>query len=144
MPLHSSPSTRSASKGRKYLTVRSGKECIGCLDCARACAMAYQKTDDAGKACLSIERTEAGKFSPLTCDQCGKCAEVCPVGAITKNPKGVYMINKKVCIGCGKCKRTCPKGILPKTKDMPAAAKCIACGICVKACPRDVLVIADI
>ena len=46
-------------------------------------------------------------------------------------------------IGCGKCKRTCPKGILPKTKDMPAAAKCIACGICVKACPRDVLAIAD-
>lgn len=150
LPLKNTPYARHApeivksEKGGKYLTIRSGKECIGCLECARACAMAYQKTDDAGKACLRIERTEAGEFSPLTCDQCGKCADVCPVGAITKNPKGVYMINKKVCIGCGKCKRTCPKGILPKTKDMPAAAKCIACGICVKACPRDVLVIADI
>ena len=104
---------------------------------------AGEKTDDADKACLRIERTAENAFQPLTCDQCGKCAEACPVGAITKNPKGVYMINRKKCIGCGKCKRTCPKGILPKTKDMPAAAKCIACGICVKACPRDVLIIAE-
>ena len=149
LPLKNTPYARTAPEtvksetGAKHLTVRSGKECIGCLECVRACAMAYQKTDDADKACLRIERTEENAFQPLTCDQCGKCAEACPVGAITKNPKGVYMINRKKCIGCGKCKRTCPKGILPKTKDMPAAAKCIACGICVKACPRDVLIIAE-
>lgn len=32
---------------------------------------------------------------PIACPQCGKCAEACPEGAITQNPKGVYMINKK-------------------------------------------------
>lgn len=127
----------------KRLTVRSGKECIGCLECVRSCALAYQKTDDAEKACLRIERTAEDGFSPVVCTQCGKCAEACPAGAITRNPKGVYTINKKVCIGCGKCKLVCPNGVIAKTKDMPAAAKCIACGICVKACPRDVLTIAE-
>ncbi len=149
LPLKHTPYARQAPEpvktenGRKHLTVRSGAECIGCLDCVRACAKAYQKSNDAEKACLRIERTETDGFQPVACDQCGKCAEVCPEGAITQNPKGVYMINRNKCTGCGKCKQACPKGILPMTEDMPAAAKCTACGICVKACPRDVIAIAE-
>ena len=68
---------------------------------------------------------------------------MCPAGAITKNARGVYMINKKLCIGCGLCARGCPKGLIVKTPALPAAAKCIACGICVKQCPRGVLAIAE-
>ena len=149
LPLKHTPYARQAPEpvktenGRKHLTVRSGAECIGCLDCVRACAKAYQKSNDAEKACLRIERTETDGFQPVACDQCGKCAEVCPEGAITQNPKGVYMINRNKCTGCGKCKQACPKGILPMTEDMPAAAKCTACGICVKTCPRDVIAIAE-
>ena len=149
LPLKNTPYARTApvpvksESGAKHLTVRNGKECIGCLDCVRACAAAYQQCNDAEKATLRIERTDTGEFLPHLCDQCGKCAEACPEGAITKNPKGVYMINKKKCTGCGKCKNACPKGILPKIEDMDTAAKCIACGLCVKACPRDVLAIAE-
>ena len=44
--------------------------------------------------------------------QCGKCAEACPEGAITQNPKGVYIINKKKCTGCGACAKACPFGLI--------------------------------
>ena len=74
---------------------------------------------------------------------CGKCATVCEHGAITQNAKGVYMINKKLCVGCGKCKDICPFHVLVKADDAPAASKCIACGICVKACPMEVLEIIE-
>lgn len=79
---------------------------------------------------------------PMACPQCGKCAEACPEGAITQNPKGVYMINKKKCTGCGKCAEACPFGLIVKTEGNPAS-KCIACGICAKACPMDVLEVVD-
>lgn len=149
LPLKNTPYARKAPEALKpeqtgkRLMVRTGKECIGCLECVRSCALAYQKTDDAEKACLRVVRTPEDAFIPAVCTQCGKCAEACPAGAITRNPKGVYMINKKICTGCGKCKRVCPSGVIAKTIDMPAAAKCIACGICVKACPRDVLTVAE-
>ena len=149
LPLKQTPYARPApqpvklSSPGKKLAVRRGKECIGCLECVRACAMAYQKADNAKLACLRIVRTAKDAFEPAVCDQCGMCALACPAGAITKNPKGVYMINKKLCIGCGLCQRSCPKGVIVKTPALPIAAKCIACGICVKACPRDVLAIAE-
>lgn len=66
----------------------------------------------------------------------------CPEGAITQNPKGVYMINKKKCTGCGACAKACPFGLIVKTEGNPAS-KCIACGICAKACPMDVLEVVD-
>lgn len=53
---------------------------------------------------------------PMACPQCGKCAEACPEGAITQNPKGVYMINKKKCTGCGKCAEACPFGLIVKQR----------------------------
>ena len=149
LPLKKTPYARPApqpvklkSPGKR-LVVRNGAECIGCLECVRACASAYQKTDSSDMAVLRIARSEKGAFHPVVCDQCGMCVLACPAGAITKNPKGVFMINKKLCIGCGLCKNACPKGVIVKTPTLPAASKCIACGICVKQCPRDVLAIAE-
>ena len=149
LPLKNTPYARPepqpvklSSPGKK-LVVRKNKECIACLACVRACAQAYQKSDDPAMACLRILQDRKDGFEPVTCDQCGMCVLACPAGAITKNPKGVYMINKKLCIGCGLCKQACPKGLIVKTPALPTAAKCIACGLCVRACPRDVLAIAE-
>ena len=122
------------------LKVKKGSTCMACLACVGACSEAFYKVFDPDKACLQIVEKKAVR--PIACPQCGKCAEACPEGAITQNPKGVYMINKKKCTGCGACAKACPFGLIVKTEGNPAS-KCIACGICAKACPMDVLEVVD-
>lgn len=113
---------------------------MACLARVRACSESFYKEFDPDKSCIQI--VEKKSVRPMACPQCGKCAEACPEGAITQNPKGVYMINKKKCTGCGKCAEACPFGLIVKTEGNPAS-KCIACGICAKACPMDVLEVVD-
>ena len=113
---------------------------MACRACVRACSESFYKEFDTDKSCIQI--VEKKSVRPMACPQCGKRAEACPEGAITQNPKGVYMINKKKCTGCGKCAEACPFGLIVKTEGNPAS-KCIACGICAKACPMDVLEVVD-
>ena len=124
----------------KKLKVKKGSTCMACLACVGACSEAFYKVFDPDKACLQIVEKKAVR--PIACPLIGKCAEACPEGAITQNPKGVYMINKKKCTGCGACAKACPFGLIVKTEGNPAS-KCIACGICAKACPMDVLEVVD-
>lgn len=126
----------------KKLTVKKGIECMACLECVRACSEAFYKVFDPDKACIQIiEKNKAAK--PMTCVQCGKCAKVCEFGAITQNPKGVYMINKKLCTGCGKCVEACPFHVMVKVPEAPTTSKCIACGICAKVCPMELLEVVE-
>lgn len=126
----------------KKLTVKKGVECMACLACVEACSKAFYKEFHPDKACIRIvERGGAAK--PMTCVQCGKCAKACPQGAITQNPKGVYMINKKLCVGCGKCREACPFQVCLLPEGAAAASKCIACGICAKACPMELLEVME-
>ena len=90
----------------KKLKVKKGSTCMACLACVRACSESFYKEFDPDKSCIQI--VEKKSVRPMACPQCGKCAEACPEGAITQNPKGVYMINKKKCTGCGKCAEACP------------------------------------
>ena len=126
----------------KKLSVKKGVECMACLACVQACSNAFYKEYHDDKSCIQIiEKNGAAK--PMVCVQCGKCAKACEAGAITQNPKGVYMINKKLCTGCGKCAEVCPFHVCVKVPDSATASKCIACGICVKACPMEVLEIVE-
>ncbi len=126
----------------KKLTVKKGEACMACLECVRACSNAFYKEFDPDKSCIQIVSFK-GAAKPMVCVQCGKCATVCEHGAITQNPKGVYVINKKLCVGCGKCKDVCPFHVLVKAKDALTASKCIACGICAKACPMEILEVVE-
>lgn len=127
----------------KKLTVKKGETCMACLQCVTACSEAFYKEADVTKSCIQIvDRKGAAK--PMVCVQCGKCAEACEAGAITKNEKtGVYMVNKKACTGCGKCVEACPFGVMVKAEEAANASKCIACGICVKACPMEILEVVE-
>jgi ferredoxin len=45
------------------------------------------------------------------CEQCGKCAEVCPTGSIAAR---TYYINDETCIRCFACTAVCPTGAKQK------------------------------
>ena len=126
----------------KKLSVKKDSQCMACLECVRACSVAFYKEFNQDYSCIQIVAKGTGA-KPNVCIQCGKCMKTCEHGAITQNPKtGVYMINKKKCTGCGACAKACPFGLIVKTEGNPAS-KCIACGICAKACPMDVLEVVD-
>jgi Fe-S-cluster-containing hydrogenase component 2 len=129
----------------KKLAITDKSLCMACKSCENACAQAFYKDVnylDEDLSCLKIEG-DAAKIKIFACVQCGKCAEACEAKAISKNAKGVWMIDKKLCTGCGKCHDACPWHLPVKSAAKPTASKCIACGICAKACPVDILYIKE-
>ena len=127
----------------KKLSVKKDSQCMACLECVRACSVAFYKEFNQDYSCIQIVAKGTGA-KPNVCIQCGKCAKACEAGAIPKKPKaGVYMINKKLCTGCGKCVEACPFGVMVKSEDSPTASKCIACGLCAKNCPMELLEVVE-
>jgi Fe-S-cluster-containing hydrogenase component 2 len=130
----------------KKLAVDKKATCMVCLSCENACAQAFYKKEDSiaeNLSCIHIKAGKDGKPKVQSCVQCGKCAEACPNQAITKNAKGVYVIDKKKCEDCGKGVEACPYGLVVKAKNADKPSKCIACGICAKNCPMDVLFVKE-
>ncbi|MFO7723212.1 MAG: CoB--CoM heterodisulfide reductase iron-sulfur subunit A family protein [Bacteroidales bacterium] len=63
---------------------------------------------------IELEPTLAMVHKDL-CEWCGKCAEVCPFGAITRtqlNGKEIAAVNVANCKGCGMCLPVCPTDAL--------------------------------
>lgn len=135
----------------KSLAVNKNARCIGCLECVRTCSKIFFKQEKASLAFLQVrERKGIGNQSgiqglitrPVTCIQCGRCADACPQKAISRNQFGVCVVDLKMCNNCGKCREACPFGLMVEDPVMHVSKKCIACGQCTKACPMGVLEIA--
>ncbi len=128
----------------KQLVVVNPENCVQCHTCEEACSLAFYKVMEQSLSCIRVKLDRMGKDTIYHCNQCGKCEEVCPVFAISRNAKGVVTIDKNVCVGCMACVDICPQNVICKSYDNNYVTKCIACGICAKNCPQDVLEIQDI
>lgn len=155
LPISSTPyENKESSINRKsrMLVADTSKRCIGCMECVHTCAKVFFKSEKSSLAFLQIrERKGIGNQSgisgtllrPVTCIQCGACAKACPVGAISPNRFGVYVVDLKMCTNCGKCREACPMDIMVESPSLHVTMKCIACGSCAKACPTGVLRLSE-
>ena len=117
--------------------------CAQCHSCEEVCSQLYFKEKNQTKSAVQISETAAGSSKITVCTQCGICADICPVQAITRDTDGVWRINKKICVGCFACVGFCPEAAMFHHDDCLEPFKCVACGVCVKSCPTGALFLAD-
>ena len=120
------------------------ENCSGCGICRLVCALENFREVNPSMSALRIEgRFPApGDYRIHLCDQCGVCAEVCPMNAIYMDD-GIYIIDEDECNGCMTCVEECPLGVFFEHKNMEIPIKCTLCGECAKICPREALVIEN-
>ncbi|MBC2705244.1 4Fe-4S binding protein [Desulfobacula sp.] len=120
------------------------ENCSGCGICKLACSIVNFKQITPARALLRIEGLfpAPGHYQIHFCDQCGICAEVCPVEAIELE-NGVYRINEEECIACRECVEACPQSVMMIQSENDMPAKCILCGECATVCPRQAIMISE-
>lgn len=117
--------------------------CSQCGSCEEACSSLYFKEKSRSKSSVQISTGPAGESRITVCSQCGVCAGICPVQAITRDARGVYRIDKKLCVGCFACVGFCPEAAMFHHDDCLEPFKCVACGVCVKSCPTGAIFMVD-
>ncbi len=102
------------------------KECMGCHACEIACKQEHQL--GVGPQLISVME-EFCDFIPVYCRHCARapCGDVCPVDAISRNDRGIVLIDKDTCIGCRDCLEACPFGAMQFNDTNETAIKCDLC-----------------
>ena len=126
------------------------EKCTGCKLCEMACALYHHGEVNPLLSYIQVHRKGVTIDLPLACTQgadCGEdfCMEVCPVGAITRDPSGVVVIDQETCIGCRICYQRCPMKVIQMIDGK--AYKCDLCGgdpQCVKVCTAGAIEFAEV
>ena len=123
----------------KVIATRA-ERCSGCKACQALCSLTNFRENNLKKAALKIigHFPEPGVYEINICNQCGVCASVCPVQAISSNGDA-WSIDSSICIGCGLCVQSCPTHSMVQHASTPTPIKCVSCGACVQYCPRRAL-----
>ncbi len=118
--------------------------CSGCRLCQQVCAIRHFGEINPKKAALRIEAKfpNPGKYRPVVCSQCGKCAAVCRENAITQNESGAYIVDKDKCTLCGECVTACPLKVVFRHPDCSHVIICDFCLECTRVCNTDALAAA--
>jgi len=119
------------------------EKCTGCLTCEGACSKVHFNTGGGGERSAIRITEENGVRKASVCNQCGLCIDMCSVGALSRNAKGVVTLDAKLCVGCQACVAFCPSAVMRKAPARMEPFKCISCGSCVRACPEHALELAD-
>lgn len=119
------------------------ENCSGCGTCRITCALENFKQVNPSMALLRIQGRfpEPGDYRIHFCDQCGACAEACPVEAIELK-SGIYVVNAEECTGCMICVDVCPNEVMFEHRGTGTPVKCVGCGACAQICPRGAIVVA--
>ncbi len=120
--------------------------CVACRNCEYACAFKQTGDFDVKHSNIRVNfYPEERVCIPWTCLHCaeGWCMEVCPAGAILRNPEtGAVEIDANRCAGCKMCLLACPSGSIHFDKVELVSKKCDLCGgdpNCVKFCTSGAL-----
>jgi len=113
------------------------------------CSFEHNKAFNPRLSAVTVIHYEAAMTSvPVMCMQCDEacCLKVCPVGAITRDGKGVVAMNPDKCIVCKMCVSACPLGNISYSPINGSVFKCDLCGgdpKCVKFCAAGAIQYVD-
>lgn len=137
--------------------------CTGCKTCEMSCRDAYHlgKTASFRRVCEASGGSWVAEgnawqhdvfayYISVACNHCEDpiCQQVCPSGAMRKQPDGFVVLDSTRCIGCGSCAYACPYKAPCPSQEMKIVRKCDGCRarvskglepICVEACPMRAL-----
>jgi formate dehydrogenase iron-sulfur subunit len=137
-------------------------KCVGCGECARACATANQLPQEESKELSATHYTVVQSFNNdqtfvrrmcMHCEQ-PTCVSACLVGAFTKMDTGAVLYDENKCIGCRYCMQACPFEV-PRyewSSLSPRVQKCKMCyekvvagekTACAEACPAEATMFGD-
>jgi carbon-monoxide dehydrogenase iron sulfur subunit len=115
--------------------------CVACRNCECACAFRQAQSFERRQSNIRVSFYPEQRICiPWTCVHCEEawCMEVCPAGAIARNPAtGAVEIDPERCAGCKVCLLSCPYGAIRYDARARVARKCDLCGgdpQCVKFC----------